>query len=222
MTPLDIGPVRARSRVQRCGGACGFGWPLRRRRASSSSLPSSRSRPSPAGGSGDLWPHLVANVLPVGAAQHGAPSRSASASSSSRSAPAAAWLVTAYDFPGRRILDWALLLPLAVPTYIVAYAYLDILHPIGPVQTALRAILGIATPRDLRLPDIRSIAGAILLLGFVLYPYVYLVDAGAVPDAGGRPASMRRARSAPAGAGSSSGSRCRSPGRRSRSAPASR
>lgn len=46
----------------------------------------------------------------------------------------AAWLVTAYDFPGRKILEWALLLPLAMPTYIVAYAYLDILHPIGPVQ----------------------------------------------------------------------------------------
>ena len=56
----------------------------------------------------------------------------------------AAWLVTAYDFPGRRILDWALLLPLAVPTYIVAYAYLDLLHPIGPVQTLIRDIFGIA------------------------------------------------------------------------------
>jgi iron(III) transport system permease protein len=85
-----------------------------------------------------------------------------------------AWLVTAYDFPGRRVLDWALLLPLAVPTYIIAYAYLDILHPVGPVQTALRALLGIDSPRDFRLPDIRSMTGCIVLLGFVLYPYVYL------------------------------------------------
>lgn len=85
-----------------------------------------------------------------------------------------AWLVSAYDFPGRRMLEWALLLPLAVPSYIVAYAYLDILHPVGPVQTGLRALLGYASPRAFRLPDIRSMAGCILLLGLVLYPYVYL------------------------------------------------
>lgn len=85
-----------------------------------------------------------------------------------------AWLVTAYDFPGCSILGWALLLPLAVPTYIMAYAYLDILHPIGPVQSTLRGWLGYASPREFRLPDIRNMAGAILVLGFVLYPYVYL------------------------------------------------
>ncbi|MFA5490198.1 MAG: iron ABC transporter permease [Candidimonas sp.] len=86
----------------------------------------------------------------------------------------AAWLVTAFDFPSRRIASWALLLPLAVPTYIVAFAYLDILHPIGPFQTVLRDILGYDSPRQFRLPDIRSLPGAIFLLGFVLYPYVYL------------------------------------------------
>src|SRR5690606_25368004 len=86
----------------------------------------------------------------------------------------AAWLVTAYDFPGRRALSWALLLPLAVPTYIVAYAYLDILHPLGPVQEAVRALLGYSSPREFRLPDLRSLPGAIVLLAFVLYPYVYL------------------------------------------------
>jgi len=85
-----------------------------------------------------------------------------------------AWLVTAYDFRGRAVLEWALLLPLAVPTYIIAYAYLDILHPIGPVQGAVRFVLGYDSPRQLRLPDIRSMAGCILLLGFVLYPYVYI------------------------------------------------
>ncbi|WP_413542270.1 ABC transporter permease [Candidatus Symbiopectobacterium sp. NZEC127] len=85
-----------------------------------------------------------------------------------------AWLVTLYEFPGRRILSWALLLPLAMPTYIVAFAWLDLLHPIGPVQTALRALLGYDSPRQFRLPDIRSMTGAIILLGIVLYPYVYL------------------------------------------------
>lgn len=85
-----------------------------------------------------------------------------------------AWLVTAYDFPGRRLLEWSLLLPLAVPTYIVAYAYLDILHPIGAVQGAIRWSLGYAGPRDFRLPDVRSLTGCVLLLSLVLYPYVYL------------------------------------------------
>lgn len=85
-----------------------------------------------------------------------------------------AWLVAAYDFPSRNILVWALLLPLAVPTYIIAFAYLDLLHPIGPVQSVIRALLGYDSPRQFRLPDLRSLGGAIFVLGFVLYPYVYL------------------------------------------------
>jgi len=85
-----------------------------------------------------------------------------------------AWLVTACDFPGRRMLNWALLLPLAMPTYIVAFAYLDLLHPIGPVQGAIRWALGFDSPRQFRLPDLRSMPGAIFVLGFVLYPYVYM------------------------------------------------
>lgn len=85
-----------------------------------------------------------------------------------------AWLVTACDFPGRRVLGWALLLPLAMPTYIVAFAYLDLLHPIGPVQGAIRWVLGYESPREFRLPDLRSMGGAVFVLGFVLYPYVYL------------------------------------------------
>ncbi|KQO79076.1 iron ABC transporter permease [Rhizobium sp. Leaf262] len=87
---------------------------------------------------------------------------------------ASAWLVSAYDFRGRRLLEWALLLPLAMPTYIVAYAYLDILHPLGPVQGVVRWVLGYSSPREFRLPDIRSMTGCIILLGFVLYPYVYI------------------------------------------------
>ena len=86
----------------------------------------------------------------------------------------AAWLVTAYEFPGRGILTWALLLPMAVPTYIIAFSYLDLMHPIGPVQEAIRWMFGYHSPREFRLPDMRSMQGAILLLGVVLYPYVYL------------------------------------------------
>ncbi len=85
-----------------------------------------------------------------------------------------AWLTTAYQFPTRSILMWALLLPLAVPTYIMAFAYLDVMHPLGPIQSVIRDLLGYTSPRQFRLPDIRSMGGAIVLLGFVLYPYVYL------------------------------------------------
>ena len=85
-----------------------------------------------------------------------------------------AWLVSSCDFPGRRVLHWALLLPLAMPTYIVAFAYLDLLHPIGPVQGAVRWMLGYDSPRQFRLPDLRSMGGAIFVLGSVLYPYVYM------------------------------------------------
>ena len=85
-----------------------------------------------------------------------------------------AWLVSAFDFPGRRLLAWALLLPLAMPAYIVAFAYLDLLHPIGPVQTAFRTLLGYSSPREWRLPDLRTMGGAIFVLSVVLYPYVYM------------------------------------------------
>jgi iron(III) transport system permease protein len=125
------------------------------------------------GGSPDLWAHLVSFVLPAAARDTfivlvGVGALAAALGTS------LAWLVTAYDFPGRKTLTWALLLPLAVPTYIIAYAYLDILHPVGVVQTAIRALVGVESPRDLRLPDVRSMTGCVLLLGFVLYPYVYL------------------------------------------------
>lgn len=126
-----------------------------------------------AGGSVDTWRHLVANVFPS-AVPTTATLLSGVGIMVIVVGTGSAWLVTAYDFPGRRVLDWALLLPLAVPTYVVAFAYLDLLHPIGPIQTALRALLGIDSPRDFRLPDIRSMTGAILLFGIVLYPYVYL------------------------------------------------
>lgn len=126
-----------------------------------------------AGGSAEVWGHLAENVLPQ-AVTTTALLLAGVGIVVIAVGTGAAWLVTAYDFPGRRILDWALLLPLAVPTYIVAYAYLDVLHPVGPVQTAIRAVLGIESPRDFRLPEIRSLGGAVLLLGFVLYPYVYL------------------------------------------------
>ncbi|MGQ4273835.1 ABC transporter permease [Terrihabitans sp. B22-R8] len=124
-------------------------------------------------GSNGLWSHIAANVLPQ-AARDTLILLVGVGMVVCTIGTGAAWLVTAYEFPGRRILQWALLLPLSVPTYIIAYAYLDILHPVGIVQSTLRDLLGYASPRDFRLPDIRSMAGCILLLGLVLYPYVYL------------------------------------------------
>lgn len=126
-----------------------------------------------AGGSVSHWLHLAQSVLPAALRDTSVLLLGVGVIVIALGT-ACAWLVTAYDFPGRRALAWALLLPLAMPTYIIAYAYLDLLHPIGPVQTVLRDWLGYASPRDFRLPDIRSMTGCVILLGFVLYPYVYI------------------------------------------------
>jgi iron(III) transport system permease protein len=125
------------------------------------------------GGTLETWRHLASTVLPeyvvstlwlcagvaAGAAVVGVSS---------------AWLVTAHEFPGRRFFEWALVLPLAVPTYVMAYAYTDLLQFTGPVQTALRASLGLE-PGSYWFPDVRSLPGAVVMFVFVLYPYVYLL-----------------------------------------------
>jgi iron(III) transport system permease protein len=85
-----------------------------------------------------------------------------------------AWLVTMCTFPGSRTLEWALILPLAVPAYVMAYAYTDFLQFSGPVQTLLRDLTGWRA-RGYWFPDIRSLGGAVTVMVFVLYPYVYLL-----------------------------------------------
>jgi len=92
-----------------------------------------------------------------------------------------AWLVTAYRFPGRGLLEWALLLPLAVPAYVMAYAYTDWLQFTGPVQSALRALTGWQA-REYWFPEVRSLGGAAAMLSFALYPYVYLIARTAFHD----------------------------------------
>lgn len=87
---------------------------------------------------------------------------------------ASAWLIAATRFPGRRVLGWALVLPLALPAYLAAYVYADMLDYAGPVQSALRGAAGWGA-RDYWFPDIRSLGGGAFVLGFVLYPYVYLL-----------------------------------------------
>jgi iron(III) transport system permease protein len=122
---------------------------------------------------GDIWAHLAETVLGsyvansvllmlivgIGVLLVGVP---------------AAWMVTLCRFPGRRFFEWALLLPMAMPAYVVAYTYVGLLDYAGPVQTALRNALGM--PDGLRwMPDVRNLPGAALMLILVLYPYVYLL-----------------------------------------------
>lgn len=85
-----------------------------------------------------------------------------------------AWLTAMHDFPGRRFFEWALVLPLAMPAYVMAYVYTDFLQFVGPVQTILRESFG-WEHGDYWFPDIRTLPGAILMFVCVLYPYVYLL-----------------------------------------------
>jgi iron(III) transport system permease protein len=125
------------------------------------------------GARSDIWQHLVDTVLgdyvansflimsgvTVGVLIVGVP---------------AAWMTTLCRFPGRRLFDWALLLPMAFPAYVIAYAYTGLLDYAGPVQTSLRELIGDLD--GLRwLPEIRSLPGAVVMLVLVLYPYVYLL-----------------------------------------------
>ncbi|MCW4153807.1 iron ABC transporter permease [Halomonas sp. 18H] len=89
-----------------------------------------------------------------------------------------AWLVVMCRFPGRRLFEWALLLPLAVPTYVIAYAYTDFLQYAGPLQSGLRELFGWGAD-DYVFPEIRSLGGAATLITLVLYPYVYMLTRAA-------------------------------------------
>ncbi len=126
-------------------------------------------------GDGSDWPHLVSTVLPgavattiyllilvsVGTVSIGVTS---------------AWLIVGYDFPLRRVFSWALVLPLAVPPYLAAYAFAEFFHFTGPVQGLLRTAFGFTSIHDYWFPDIRSTPGAAIVLSCVLYPYVYLTS----------------------------------------------
>lgn len=123
---------------------------------------------------GEIWSHLASTVLPryllnsfilmlgVGCGV-------------SVIGVGAAWLVTMCRFPGSRIFEWAMLLPLATPAYILAYTYTELLEFYGPVQMWLREIFGWTSVSDYWFPQIRSLGGAIALLTLTLYPYVYLL-----------------------------------------------
>ncbi len=122
---------------------------------------------------GEAWAHLVATVLPDYALNSVALVAMVAVGTSVVGV-ACAWLVATCEFPGRRALEWALALPLAMPAYVMAYAYTDALQFAGPVQTALRDTFGWAAG-DYWFPEIRSLPGAAAMFVAVLYPYVYLL-----------------------------------------------
>lgn len=86
-----------------------------------------------------------------------------------------AWLVACCEFPSRKILQWILMLPLAIPPYIIAIVYTDLLDFAGPVQRALRAVFNWQSINDYYFPDIRTLLGASVILALALYPYLYLL-----------------------------------------------
>jgi len=142
------------------------------------------------GGTGGTWAHLASTVLPdyvattlwlcagvgLGVVLLGVGS---------------AWLVTRHDFPGRAHFEWALVLPLAMPAYVMAYTYTDLLQYVGPVQTALREAFGWKRA-DYWFPDVRSTGGAVAMFALVLYPYVYLLARTAFLERGGATLEVAR------------------------------
>ncbi|WP_420569785.1 ABC transporter permease [Thalassovita sp.] len=132
----------------------------------------------------NIWPHLLSTTLPrylgttlvlmlsVGVL-------------SGMVGTGAAWFIARYRFPLSGWLEWLLLLPLAIPAYVGAYALVDLLEYSGPVQTALRGLMGWQSARDYWFPEIRSLGAAIIVLTAALYPYVYLLARAAFREQSG-------------------------------------
>jgi iron(III) transport system permease protein len=125
------------------------------------------------GSSGDAWPHLINYVLP-GAVRSTLGLMIGVGLSTLIVGTGTAWLVTMYGFPGRRLFEWLLLLPLAVPTYIIAFSYLELFDYSGAVQTSLRQLFGWQSAHDYWFPHVRSLGGTVFVMSAVLYPYVYI------------------------------------------------
>lgn len=122
----------------------------------------------------NIWPHLIATTLPRYLASTAMLAGSVAVVSACVGT-GAAWLVVMYSFPLSRMLQWLLLLPLAIPAYVGAYALVDFLEYAGPVQTALREAFGWRNSRDYWFPEIRSMWAAIVVLSAALTPYVFLL-----------------------------------------------
>ncbi|KAJ56034.1 iron ABC transporter permease [Actibacterium mucosum KCTC 23349] len=132
----------------------------------------------------NIWPHLISTTLPRYAGNTVLLAGGVAVLAAVMGC-GTAWLIAMYRFPGARLLEWLLLLPLAIPAYVSAYALVDFLEYAGPVQTGLRALFGWETARDYWFPEVRSRGAAILVLASVLYPYVYLLCRAAYREQSG-------------------------------------
>lgn len=124
-------------------------------------------------GDGENWQHMLFNVVPR-AASRTLLLLALTGALTACIGIVSAWLVASCDFPFRRLLSVALVLPLAIPSYLAAYAFGEFLDFTGPVQSLYRSLFGFASARDYSFPDVRSLGGAVLVMSAVLYPYVYL------------------------------------------------
>ena len=124
-------------------------------------------------GGNTTLPHLASTVLPRALEETGL-LMAIVAAVTLTCGVTSAWLTVMCRFPGRQVLSIALLLPLAIPTYVSAFAWLEFLDYSGPVQEIIRHVLGVRSARDYWFPAYRSTWGAGVFLGLVLYPYVYL------------------------------------------------
>jgi iron(III) transport system permease protein len=140
----------------------------------------------------NIWPHLAQSVLPR-YLRTTVLLMAMVAGLTACVGTGAAWLVSMYDFPGRRWLDHALLFPLAIPAYVGAYALVDVLDYGGPAQGALRAAMGWTSARDYWFPETRSLWAAGLVLSSALYPYVYLLARAAFREQSGCTYEVARA-----------------------------
>ena len=125
------------------------------------------------GGTGATWAHLAATVLPD-YSLNSLLLCAGVALGVSLIGVGTAWLTAMHEFAGRRVFEWALVLPMAMPAYVLAYLYTDLLQYVGPVQSGLRETFGWRRA-DYWFPDVRSLGGAVAMFTLVLYPYVYLL-----------------------------------------------
>ena len=140
----------------------------------------------------NIWPHLMATSLPR-YLSNSLIIMIAVALCASLIGTFCAWMVVTKEFPMRRVLEWALLFPLAIPAYIGAYAFVDFWEYAGPAQTLLRDWFGWTTSRDYYFPAVRSRSAAIFVISLSLYPYVYLLARAAFREQSSRTIEVARA-----------------------------
>ncbi len=139
----------------------------------------------------NIWPHLISTTLPRYLSNTLILMLSVGFLAACMGS-GTAWLVTRYRFPFVGWLQWALLMPLAIPAYVGAYALVDFLEYAGPVQTGLRGLFGWQTSRDYWFPEIRSMGAAVIVLSVALFPYVYILARAAFREQSGEGEEVAR------------------------------